>query len=185
MRALPKKFYILVPHLHDLSSAVSPVLTSGLEALQWVMPMGHVQWAGSEGSLKAYQLESWVTLLEKKLLQKSKDTTNNRIMLCLCFLLVPTTKESQKKVRENNAVKFLSFQPNIRSTLLLFYVHELLAETKNWLSGWSVTLCSEGRTCILFWQRIPYMYIDYIQASSRTEENTDKRNGWKQNSQAP
>ena len=61
--------------------------------------------AGSEGSLKAYQLESWVTLLEKKLLQKSKDKKNNRIMLCLCFLLVPTTKESQKKSQRKQCSK--------------------------------------------------------------------------------
>ena len=103
MRALPKKFYILVPHLHDLSSAVSPVLTSGPEALEWVMPMGHVQWvmiatmgAGSEGSLKAYQLESWVTLLEKSCCrhQQTRQTTGSCFVFVFCWFQEP--KKSKK-----------------------------------------------------------------------------------------
>lgn len=147
--------------------------------------------AGSEGSFKACLLESFLcgvwscylkAFTEAKRLNKQQD-------LAWIFGQFQEPSKAKNKLREHKSEKPLSFQPNILSKLLLFYVYEVLAKREKWLiceamqlgpnifwaleftsffylfNGWNLQIIS---TC--------EVYVDYIQASfRRKEENNDKK----------
>lgn len=58
---------------------------------------------------------------------------NNQQDLAWIFGQFQEPTKAKNKLREHKSEKPLSFQPNILSKLLLFYVYEVLAKTEKWL----------------------------------------------------
>ena len=61
--------------------------------------------------------------------QKTKQSTD----LAWIFGQFQEPTKAKNKLREHKSEKPLSFQPNILSKLLLFYIYEVLAKTEKWL----------------------------------------------------